>query len=357
MHARRRPLGAQRQRDLLRAPGPALVVTQAHPQRRPPVGAGRDGQIEEQRAQVVVLHLVAAQLLARQRLGGQQLRDRLLPLPRASAGPRPRSRTAQRGPATATTPAAAAPRSGRGYAVRAAPAPRAPTAPPRARRIAPAADRSAPPPRSSPRRAARPARSSVAARIPASDSTAARPACRHAPTLASRRGGRHSAARRRPRTAPAAAAPAPGWVHPCSEPISGGEGGWLAGCRRGAAMGGGRRKPRTGPAVRGESEPMFRLLLAVTSELLVPAEHPLGRIKPIVAAVTQRRLPSADHFSREGTLLAAWASSKTHHPREVQKTPAMAEGCRHHRHARPRRHSGHRRHACNRAQVHRIDAE
>ena len=65
MHARRGALGAERQRDLLGASGPAFVVTQAHPQRRPSVGAGCDGQIEDQRAEVVVLHLVAALLFAR----------------------------------------------------------------------------------------------------------------------------------------------------------------------------------------------------------------------------------------------------------------------------------------------------
>ena len=48
----------------------------------------------------------------------------------------------------------------------------------------------------------------------------------------------------------------------------------------------------------------------------------------VVAEARQRRLLSADHFTVDGTLLEAWASLKSYHPRDEQDPPSGAAGGR-----------------------------
>ena len=48
----------------------------------------------------------------------------------------------------------------------------------------------------------------------------------------------------------------------------------------------------------------------------------------MVAEARRRRLLSADHFTVDGTLLEAWASLKSYHPRDEQDPPSGAAGGR-----------------------------
>ena len=57
-------------------------------------------------------------------------------------------------------------------------------------------------------------------------------------------------------------------------------------------------------------------------------EHDVSRafFAEVVAEARRRRLLSADHFTVDGTLLEAWASLKSYHPRDEQDPPSGAAG-------------------------------
>ena len=59
-------------------------------------------------------------------------------------------------------------------------------------------------------------------------------------------------------------------------------------------------------------------------------EHDVSRafFAEVVAEARRRRLLSADHFTVDGTLLEAWASLKSYHPRDEQDPPSGAAGGR-----------------------------
>ena len=59
-------------------------------------------------------------------------------------------------------------------------------------------------------------------------------------------------------------------------------------------------------------------------------EHDVSRAfsAEVVAEARRRRLLSADHFTVDGTLLEAWASLKSYHPRDEQDPPSGVAGGR-----------------------------
>ena len=52
--------------------------------------------------------------------------------------------------------------------------------------------------------------------------------------------------------------------------------------------------------MRGDAERQADIMLAVTADSFVPADHPIRRIKPIVDAALQRREPLFDTIYARG---------------------------------------------------------
>lgn len=64
--------------------------------------------------------------------------------------------------------------------------------------------------------------------------------------------------------------------------------------------------------MRGSTDRQVTTLSTLTSDSLIPLDHPIRRIKPVVEAVLAELGPGVRrHVCGDGTLLEAWASRKS----------------------------------------------
>ena len=78
--------------------------------------------------------------------------------------------------------------------------------------------------------------------------------------------------------------------------------------------------------MRGSSDPQLAMLTSVSTEDLIPPDHPIRKIRVVVDAASSsppwsarpklRRYISSEHFTVDGTLLKAWASHKSFKPKD-----------------------------------------